>query len=401
MRARALPAALLFLGTLSLSTALLIQPVIRRIETQVMQTSEIIAGLFSYLLIPSLSQREIGLTLQKVLKRVDFPMVVTDEFGTPRAWRGIGVDPRRFLPEELEDPVALAQDPDYRRVLRTLEALGKARAPIPIERNGQVVGYIYYGPPAIVRYLRALPLLLFLLGLGAFLGLTWAARSVVRYQSWAMWTHFAKGLAHQMGTPVSSLLGWVEVLERSGASSEALEAMRADLERLRSILNRFSRIGTRPRLTPLNLAEVVTRTVEEARSRFIGDRVDLQVKIEENSTVLGEAELLSWAIENLIKNAYEARKGPTPRIEVRVRCRDQWAEVEVADNGRGIPRPLRKKIWQSNVSTKQRGWGIGLFLVRRIVEEIHRGRVELVKSEPGKETVFRIRLRRFSSGRIR
>ncbi len=391
MRGRFIPYSLLILAFLTISTMLMTQPVIRRVEDEVKRTSKVIARLFSTLIISALSQEEVANNLRDILKEVDFPIIITDEMGIPRAWQRVGVDPKKFTPQELNNPVLLRKDPDFQRLLWYIGRLGKLHEPLPIKKGNEIVGYLYYGYPPILDYLKALPFLLMIVGVLSFAGLFFAAKSIQTYQLETLWTSFAKGLAHQMGTPVSSLLGWFELLKTQNVDPDILKGMEKDLSRLRSILSRFSRIGGGERLSPVELGEVINETIEESKARFLRG-VDVQIQIYDGAVVEGDKELLSWAIENLVKNAYEARQSVNPIIKVRLSKENDYAVITVSDNGKGIPRDKRKLLFKKSFSTKERGWGMGLVLTRRIVEEVHKGKIRLVKSEPFVETVFEIRI---------
>ena len=391
MRGRFIPYSLLILAFLTISSMLMTQPVIRRVEEEVRRTSRVIARLFSTLIISALSQEEVAHNLREILKEVDFPIIITDEMGIPRAWQRVGVDPKKFSPQELNNPILLKDDPDFKKLLWYIGRLGKIHKPMPIKKGEDIVGYLYYGYPPILDYLRVLPFLLMIVGILSFTGLFMAARSIQTYQLETLWTSFAKGLAHQMGTPVSSLFGWFELLKTQDVDPEILRGMERDLERLRSILSRFSRIGGGERLSPVDLGEMIENTVEESRARFLKG-IDVELRLRDKAVVQGDRELLSWAVENLIKNAYEARKPANPRITIDLFREDGYAVIRVIDNGKGIPRDKRKFLFKKSFSTKERGWGMGLVLTRRIVEEVHKGRIRLIKSVPFSETVFEIRL---------
>jgi len=390
MRGRFIPYSLLILAFLTISSMLMTQPVIRRVEEEVRRTSRVIARLFSTLIISALSQEEVAHNLREILKEVDFPIIITDEMGIPRAWQRVGVDPKKFS-QELNNPILLKDDPDFKKLLWYIGRLGKIHKPMPIKKGEDIVGYLYYGYPPILDYLRVLPFLLMIVGILSFTGLFMAARSIQTYQLETLWTSFAKGLAHQMGTPVSSLFGWFELLKTQDVDPEILRGMERDLERLRSILSRFSRIGGGERLSPVDLGEMIENTVEESRARFLKG-IDVELRLRDKAVVQGDRELLSWAVENLIKNAYEARKPANPRITIDLFREDGYAVIRVIDNGKGIPRDKRKFLFKKSFSTKERGWGMGLVLTRRIVEEVHKGRICLIKSVPFSETVFEIRL---------
>ena len=391
LRDKIVPYALVSIAVISIVSVALVQPVINDIEREVQLTSRVIAKLFSVILIPAIEEEQVSELVRGVVEDVHFPIIVVDVNGTPRAWKGVGVDPKLFTPEQLDRPDLLQNDPNFQKLMKAVESLGRQHPPIPMELNGQVVGKIYYGNPAVVRYLRLIPVILTLIGLLTFGGLVWAAKSVQKYQMEALWSMFAKGLAHQMGVPVSSLLGWFELLKSQSVDPEIIAGMEHDLNRIRSILQRFSRVGGGEKFVEINLIELVRNTLDEAKTRFLKGYEPEVEALDTEIKVYGDKELISWALENLVKNAYEARVN-TPKIVVRLFKDKNFAVIQVEDKGKGIPKDKQKIIFKKGFTTKERGWGMGLLLTKRIIDDIHKGKVRLVYSEPSKGTLFEIRL---------
>ncbi len=392
MRNRLLPAGLLILALFTASILVLTQPVINQVKREVLKSTRIMAELFSGLILSAIEQESVAKVLKEGLKDIDFPVIVTDNMGIPRAWKNINVDPNKFSAKDLEKPEKLKNDPDYKKLLWTLGRLSKLHPPVKIVKDGTIVGYIYYGDPPILNYLRVLPFLLLTVAVLSFLGLFWAAKSIQTYQLETLWVNFAKGLAHQMGTPVSSLYGWFEYLKMDpNTDPMIIEEMGKDLERMKSILRRFSKIGNGGKLHEVNLKEMIEETVNELRKRFLKD-IDIELDLEDDVIVFGDKELLSWAIENLLKNAYEARRDENPRIRIELKKKGDKKIIRVIDNGKGIPKDKKKLLFKKSFSTKEKGWGMGLVLTRRIIEETHGGRIFLEKSEPLDETIFVIEL---------
>ncbi len=392
MRDRLLPAGLLILALFTASTLILTQPVINQVKKEVLKSTRIMAQLFSGLILSAIEEKSVADVLKEGLKDIDFPVIVTDHMGIPRAWKNINIDPNRFSARDLERPEKLKNDPEYRKLLWTLGRLSRLHPPVEILKDGEVVGYIYYGDPPILNYLRVLPFLLLSVAILSFLGLFWAAKSIQTYQLETLWVNFAKGLAHQMGTPVSSLYGWYEYLKLDpGVDQSIVEEMGKDLERMKSILRRFSKIGNGGKLQEVNLKEMIEETVEELRKRFLKD-IEITMDLDDNAIVFGDRELLSWAVENLLKNAYEARRDENPKIRIELKRKGDRKIIRVIDNGKGIPKDKRKFLFKKSFTTKEKGWGMGLVLTRRIIEDTHGGKIRLKKSEPLDETIFEIEL---------
>ena len=205
----------------------------------------------------------------------------------------------------------------------------------------------------------------------------------------------AKETAHQLGTPLSSLMAWVELLESEGVDKSKLDEMKKDVKRLHTVTDRFSKIGSQPELSTLNIIPPLIQTASYMRPR-ISKQVSLNL---ENCNEGGEEmamfnpSLLSWVLENLIRNAVDAMEGKG-EITVTLSTSDSAVFVDVADNGRGISRSDARNVFAPGFTTKKRGWGLGLSLTKRIIEEYHGGKIALLKTEVGVGTTFRLTLRR-------
>ena len=209
-----------------------------------------------------------------------------------------------------------------------------------------------------------------------------------------VWVGLAKETAHQLGTPTSSLLGWVEYLRSQPVDQMAVEEMAKDLVHLNKIVDRFSKIGSETQLTPMNINEVVGDTV-----LYFRRRVPRNVQLTYNGLAMAPIEvpinaaLFEWVVENLMKNSLDALQGQGS-IEVIVGENDSSVFVEVSDTGKGIPKSNWTRIFEPGFTTKTRGWGLGLSLSRRIIEEYHKGKIAVIRSEIGRGTTIRVTLNR-------
>jgi NtrC-family two-component system sensor histidine kinase KinB len=233
-------------------------------------------------------------------------------------------------------------------------------------------------------------------------------QNIRRSEERKIWVGMAKETAHQLGTPISSLMGWLELIgDRSsvrppGAEASAIKAeeiyvqMKTDVDRLSRVANRFGQIGSRPELKETDINSLLEETAAYYRRRlpFNGQGVEIIYQKSTIPPIRMNGELFTWALENLIKNSLQAVDPLTGKVELEARIsRDgTCAIIEVRDNGKGIPAVIARKLFRPGFTTKKRGWGLGLTLARRIVEEYHRGRIILLKSRPG-ETIFQISLR--------
>lgn len=252
--------------------------------------------------------------------------------------------------------------------------------------------YIYYEDSALLRKLSLYPYVevgvILVLALMVYV----AARYTRRAEQNRVWVGLSKETAHQLGTPISSLMAWTQYMEAEGADPAMVEEMDKDVARLRMIAERFSKIGSVPELARGSVAEAVGRAADYMRRRISG-RVEVQVDADEvGSTDAMICEpLLAWVIENLMKNAVDAMGG-AGRLHLSVSREADRVVVEVADTGRGIPRKLQRRVFRAGFTTKTRGWGLGLALARRIVADYHNGRIFVKESAPGQGTTFRIEL---------
>ena len=397
----------LFLGAMgiALGSFLYTQSLIRQLEEPVRILSRIIAEFYKRAgssLSPETSL-DTEIIFEEVIQKINFPVVFTNERGIPQTWRNIGIDPSSVSMEELDgvDPENPPRGP-IERLFRIVERLDKENLPIPIEvGEAGILGYVHYGESRGVKILRWAPFIqLIVISLFAFLGFI-GFRVVRRSEENFIWLGMAKETAHQLGTPLSSLMGWIEVMKERMREEEtfsklmdALEEMERDISRLQGITSRFSKIGSPPVYKEQDILPLIQETCEYFRGRL--PRYGEEVKILETGDALPpvkvDGETLSWALENLIKNGLDALSGKEGFIEVNARSNERWLEIRVRDSGRGLSREERGKIFRPGYTTKKFGWGLGLPLARRIIETYHRGRILLESSQPGAGSTFLIAL---------
>ena len=205
-----------------------------------------------------------------------------------------------------------------------------------------------------------------------------------------VWTGMAKETAHQIGTPLSALLGWVAYLRTKYPEEGALDDMELDLNRLTEITDRFSKIGSQPKLDQRDLSKTLQSSLAYLQPR-IPKRIALNSQVEPGVQVLHNAPLLSWVVENLVRNAVDAIE-EHGSIEVQLRRLENGATIIVQDTGKGIPVNIQRRIFKPGYTSKSRGWGLGLSLAKRIVEEYHMGTLSLVESHLGQGSTFEIKL---------
>ena len=261
---------------------------------------------------------------------------------------------------------------------------------VPIDRD--LTYRVYYGDSTITKQLRYYPYgvlgIVALFILLAYLAFSYSTRS----EQNQVWVGLAKETAHQLGTPISSLLGWIDCLEADVFPAEAPDEMRKDIERLQVITERFSKIGSEPTLQPVILSEVLSQSVDYMKSRS-GKNVQLYYQAP-SKPIRAEINinLFNWVIENIIKNAVDAMEGEGS-IFCTLAYRNGLAYIDISDSGKGIPKNQMKDIFQPGFTTKKRGWGLGLSLAKRIVRDYHKGDIFVKESLPFKRTTLRITLK--------
>ena len=292
-------------------------------------------------------------------------------------------------------PNNVINHPDLLR--EKIDQLSDKNSPIVIRNrwNAQDNIYIFYGESRLLRTLYYFPLVqLTVIVIFILFGYIAFSSSKQDEQN-RVWIGLAKETAHQLGTPTSSLLGWIEYLREQPVDQMAVDEMSKDLTHLRKIVDRFSKIGSDTPLTVANVNEVVGGSVMYFRKRIPRNvTLDYNGLASEPVKAMLNTALFEWVIENLMKNSLDALQGKG-RIEVEISATQNWINIDVRDTGKGMPKSNFKKVFEPGFSTKTRGWGLGLSLSRRIVEDYHSGKIFVLESEIGKGTTFRVQLKRY------
>ncbi|MBR4962278.1 MAG: HAMP domain-containing histidine kinase, partial [Muribaculaceae bacterium] len=260
---------------------------------------------------------------------------------------------------------------------------------IPIDEETKQ--YLYYDDSVLLKYLALFPYVQLGVMILFLLISYMALMSSKRAEQNQVWVGLSKETAHQLGTPISSLMAWVEVLKMNDIDKDLLADMEKDVTRLSIIADRFSKIGSSPELIPSDVSQVVKNAAEYMQRR-VSNKVKFETQIAEVSDPVKLCvPLMEWVIENLCKNAIDAMSG-TGTLRVELMQDVNMCYIDVIDTGKGIARKNFKTVFRPGYTTKERGWGLGLALVKRIVEEYHSGRVYVKESELGKGTTFRVEL---------
>lgn len=377
----------------------------RALVTDIREDTERLATLYARALRVGSPEDAQLLLFEEVIQSFPYPVILTDPRGNPTAVRNLD----DFDLESETGPWSPAERLALRQAAARMDRLA---APYPVtDEFGNVIQVIHVSEAGTITLLRYLPyiqaLVLAAVGLIAF----WLIRYNLRVQRGHIWVAMARESAHQLGTPISSLYGWVELLRSERAATvaaglpsasaevdegDAFAAMEQDIDRLSKVANRFELIGRQPRLEPIDLHELLGEVAAYFRVRLPkrGRPIRLVMERLPVPAVSGNRTLLEWALENLVKNSIDALEGRGGGITLRVAPGEEpaTAVIDVADDGPGVPRALRKRIFETGVSTKPQGWGVGLSLARRIVEEYHGGSLELIGGEDDRGARFRITL---------
>jgi len=275
---------------------------------------------------------------------------------------------------------------------KELEKMKSHSEPIRINLSEEEDDYLllYYRESNILRNLRYYPFVQLVVIIVFIIAAYSAFLATQRAEQNQVWVGMSKETAHQLGTPISSLMAWIEILKLNDVDTALIEEFEKDTQRLEKITERFSKIGSKPELVPTNIVEVLNSTVSYLKTRSSG-KVKYEVALpgEAFYFIPLNAALFSWVIENLCKNAIDAMDNHGT-ITLALREKDNAMVIDVSDTGKGVPKSQFKTIFQPGYSTKKRGWGLGLSLAKRIVENYHKGKIFIKWSEPGKGTTFRI-----------
>jgi signal transduction histidine kinase len=362
------------LAGLSLGTGLL---VLRHFRSDAYATSRLYSGVFGGLNNPRPgAEAEALLRLGAQVRALGLPLVVTDRTGRVTAVANLPFE------APLDDP----------RIKSFVRRLDRQNPPIV----DQAIGTVHYGPLPAQRNLTALAVLQGLTIAIMVAVAIFAYRSAMAAQRDRLWVAMAREAAHQMGTPLMSLQGWIErVRTHATPPPDLAEHLAADAERLDRVAQRFERIGNPAKREPVGLGALADRVAGYFRPRLPRRANPIELKLEApgmGPMVVGDAVLLEWALEALVKNAIDALQGRPGTIILRVGAEQGMGEIRVIDDGPGVPREVRRAIFQPGISSKQGGWGIGLALSRRVVQDAHRGTLALEQTDKGASFVMRIPL---------
>lgn len=323
------------------------------------------------------TEMSMELILKVIQSNTSIPAIIVDDTGEINQYLNLNLpetDTEKYLQEKLEQ-------------LKSKSNL------IEINLGDEEKQYLYYDDSILLKRLSLYPYVQLGVMVLFVLIVYFALISTKKAEQNKVWVGLSKETAHQLGTPISSLMAWMDLLESSGVDSSLLSDMNKDVNRLSVIAERFSKIGSKPEMELIYVNEVLENATEYIRRR-VSDKVLITTHLPSDAEgAMVCLSLFEWVIENLCKNAVDAMNGEG-RIDVYMTSEKQQIYIDIKDTGKGIARKNFKTVFNPGYTTKKRGWGLGLTLAKRIIEDYHAGRIYVKDSEVGKGTTFRIELKR-------
>ena len=330
------------------------------------------------------------MSFEHFIKNIECSIIVADRYREPLYWRNVGI------PENLRY-TALPQQNQH-----ILMQKRQSMTEIPLSNEADSLGYIYFSSPQSLSFIRIIFILEMFLALMVMFFGGYGLVLIRRNEKDTIWVSLAKETAHQFGTPITSLMGWIDYMDQRPAkgvkqmdNSQILELMRTDLKHLQNIASRFGKVGSKTKLEPHILHDLLVELVVYFQDRMphLGSRIDIHLisKIE-GLEVIMDRELMKWTMENLIKNCVDAMTGKGGNIIITATQKEPFVYVLIRDEGKGIPRAHWKKVFNAGVTSKTRGWGLGLSLAKRNVEEYHEGKIHVLESAVSEGTTIEIKL---------
>ena len=329
------------------------------------------------------SNTNIDFIFENIIKKVKFPIIQSGRNKNPQLWTN--------LPENIDS------DSDRLKLILSMDKINK---PIPLvfddKINGPITfGYLHYGDSRLIQkiqiwtYIELLSIGIFILF--GFIGFSFIRNSEKQH----IWVGLSRETAHQLGTPVSALLGWLDYLKNDNSNIEKiLPEMESDIERLQQVSRRFSKMGSKPEMEFFDLSKRIEGVLFYLNRRIptLGKKVDLVNDIDPDIKIMANGTLISWTIENLIRNSIDSISGEAGLIRISMSQDQNNVKIRISDNGCGVPKKDWKNIFRPGFSTKKSGWGLGLSLCQRIINEVHKGDIYVLESRINSGTVFEINI---------
>ena len=316
------------------------------------------------------------------IRKIDVPAILSGEDNRPKYWKKIGISQA--------DTSASTQ----KKLQSMIRRMDRISPPIAIEYSAGYKDYLHYGDSSLIMQLRFMPFIsIALIGLFILIGYM-GFRNIKDNEQRSVWVGMARETAHQLGTPLSSLLGWMELLRSGQSGQEIYDEMKRDVERLEKITARFSQIGSEIKLNTHDVSEIVKESIRYYKTRIphSGKTVIMDTEIPEKHILRVNKSLLGWVIENLIRNSLDSLDSGHGTINISLFREGDILIIDIADNGCGIDPKNKRNVFRPGYTTKKRGWGVGLSLSKRIIQDYHGGKLTVKETHPGKGTTMRITL---------
>jgi len=373
------------------------QNLVEKLQNKERQIAQLYAKGIEYVANSSGSNTDITFLFENILKPIDFPLISSSPNNRVQISNKADIKDVRNVAYD----TSLSKKQLESFFEDKIKEMDKQHKPIAVTyKDSVILQKIHYGDSILITQLKYYPYLQIVIA-GLFIFLAYIGFSNIKKSEQSnIWIGMAKETAHQFGTPISSLMGWLEMLKLNYNDKDKVldtaEEISNDVEKLNKITYRFSKIGATPEIKQQSVYEEAKKIVEYFQRRLpqTGRSVDLTIEGDENICANLNSELFEWVIENLIKNALDAIEQKDGKINVLVKSSRKYAEVEVSDNGKGIDLKRRKDIFRPGYSTKRRGWGLGLSLSKRIIETYHSGKIYVKTSSIGEGTTFKIELKK-------
>ena len=327
------------------------------------------------------SNSNIDFIFENIIKKVKFPIIQSDMEKNPQLWTN--------LPKEVDT---------YEERISFIKSMDVINEPIPLvyfdqESEPITFGFLHYGDSSLIQKIKIWTYVE-IISIGLFICIGFVGFSYIRHsEKQNIWIGLSRETAHQLGTPVSALIGWLDYLKHEKTDLEKiLPEIESDIDRLQQVNRRFSKMGSKPEVEYFNLSKRISSTLEylEKRMPSLGGKVILVNKIDPDVKIKANGTLISWAVENLIRNGIDAINKENGKIEVALKQDVNYVKIHITDNGCGIPKKDWKNIFRPGFTTKNLGWGLGLSLCERIINDVHGGKVSVLASSASEGTTFEI-----------
>lgn len=374
------------------------QVIVESIRDRETQVAELYAKSIEYLANDTSNlSGEYAFIFNEIILQINFPVIATDkDYKKVDFFRNVDID-TTLTKKEIE-----------KLLIEKAKSFADLRPPIKVSFEDSVIlNLVHYGDSDLITRLKLLPYIELIIGF-IFIMIGYIGFSYIKkHEQSSLWVGLTRETAHQLGTPLSSLMGWIEILKNEDNDPATVNEIRDEIEndtvRLNKIANRFSKIGSNPKLEEENVTAVIKNVCTYLERRIpnlidtdgkVSKKISIDINAPDVVTARINKDLFEWVIENMMKNSLDAITRNSGKINFDIQSNEKDIIIEVSDTGKGVDKKLKNDIFRPGFSTKKRGWGLGLSLAKRIIEDYHKGKLTLLESSPEKGTTFRIKLKK-------